>query len=171
MATAATKFRLDVNIQNLLQGSNGQKPRQVEPKGLTLPTPVFPQYAHKLNDPGPERPPEGNRKWGVRPIYRSMRGWLLPYMRSRVLPGDFHPITSYLFVEYKCNLDCWYCWSFDNRVKGMTEDVARRSIDWLHDHGCRVLACMGGEPLLRPDFIHKIGLYRDEWAVAAPRTG
>jgi hypothetical protein len=45
-----------------------------------------------------------------------------------------------LFVEYKCNIDCWYCWSFDNHVKGMTEDVARRSIDWLHDHGCLVLA-------------------------------
>ena len=71
---------------------------------------------------------------------RKMRGWLGPYVRSRVMPGDFHPITSYLFVEYKCNIDCWYCWSFNNKVKGMTEDVARRSIDWLHDHGCRVLA-------------------------------
>jgi hypothetical protein len=38
----------------------------------------------------------------------------------------------------------------------MTEDVAHRSIDWLHDHGCRVLALMGGEPLLRPDFVHKV---------------
>jgi MoaA/NifB/PqqE/SkfB family radical SAM enzyme len=159
MATAATKFRIDVSIHNLLQDSNGQKPRAAEPKGLTLPTPVFPQYPDRLNDPGPERPPEGNRKWGVRPIARAMRGWLYPYMRSRVLPGDFHPITSYLFVEYKCNLDCWYCWSFDNRIKGMTEDVARRSIDWLYDHGCRVLACMGGEPLLRPDFIHKVVYY------------
>src|SRR6266576_7199811 len=159
MATAATKFRIDVSIHNLLQGSNEQKPRPVEPKGLSLPTPVFPQYAHKLDDPGPERPPEGNRKWGVRPIYRSMRGWLLPYMRSRVLPRDFPPITSYLFVEYKCNLDFWYCWSFDKPVKRMTEDVARRSIDWLYDHGCRVLACMGGEPLLRPDFIHKVVYY------------
>jgi hypothetical protein len=74
MATAATKFRIDVSIHHLLQGSNGQKPRPVEPKGLTLPTPVFPQYVQKLNDPGPERPPEGNRKWGVRPIYRSGRG-------------------------------------------------------------------------------------------------
>ncbi len=55
MATAATKFRIDVSIHNLLQGSNEQKPRPVEPKGLTLPTPVFPQYAHKLNDPGPSR--------------------------------------------------------------------------------------------------------------------
>ena len=88
-----------------------------------------------------------------------MRGWLFPYIRSRVMPGDFQPVTAYLFVEYKCNLDCWYCWAFNNQVKGMTEDVARRSIDWLHDHGCRVLALMGGEPLLRPDFAHKVVYY------------
>jgi len=37
----------------------------------------------------------------------------------------------------------------------MTEHVARRSIDWLHDHGRRVLALMGGEPLLRPQVAHK----------------
>jgi len=86
-----------------------------------------------------------------------MRGWLFPYIRSRVMPGDFQPVTAYLFVEYKCNLDCWYCWAFNNQVKGMTEDVARRSIDWLHDHGCRVLALMGGEPLLRPDFADRLG--------------
>jgi MoaA/NifB/PqqE/SkfB family radical SAM enzyme len=73
--------------------------------------------------------------------------------------GDFHPITSYLFVEYKCNIDCWYCWSFNNKVKGMTEDIARRSIDWLYDNGCRVLALMGGEPLLRPQVAHKIVYY------------
>ena len=67
-----------------------------------------------------------------------------------VFPGDFHPITAYLFVEYKCNIDCWYCWSFNNKVKGMTEDVARRSIDWLHDHGCRVLALMAASPCCGP---------------------
>jgi MoaA/NifB/PqqE/SkfB family radical SAM enzyme len=75
------------------------------------------------------------------------------------LLGDFHPITAYLFVEYKCNLDCWYCWAFNNKVKGMTEDTARQAIDWLYDHGCRVLALMGGEPLLRPQFAHKVVYY------------
>ena len=42
----------------------------------------------------------------------------------------------------------------------MSEDVARRSIDWLHDTGCRVLALMGGEVLLRPlrpDAIDRLG--------------
>jgi len=88
-----------------------------------------------------------------------MRSWLFPYIRSRVMPGHFQPITAYLFVEYKCNIDCWYCWSFNNKVQGMTEDIAKRSIDWLHDHGCRVVALMGGEPLLRPDFAHKVVYY------------
>jgi MoaA/NifB/PqqE/SkfB family radical SAM enzyme len=79
---------------------------------------------------------------------RKVRGWLVPYIRSRVIPGDFHPITAYLFVEYRCNIDCWYCWSFNNNVKGMAEDVARRTIDWLHDHGCRVL---------RPELADRLG--------------
>jgi MoaA/NifB/PqqE/SkfB family radical SAM enzyme len=76
-----------------------------------------------------------------------------------VLPGQFHPIIAYLFTEYKCNLDCHYCWAFDNRVKGMSEDTARRAIDWLHDGTCRVLALMGGEVLLRPQFAHKVIYY------------
>ena len=88
-----------------------------------------------------------------------MRGWMFPYIKSRLLPGEFHPIICYLFTEYKCNLDCHYCWAFDNRVKGMSEDVAKRSIDWLHGTTCRVLALMGGEPLLRPAFVHKVIYY------------
>jgi MoaA/NifB/PqqE/SkfB family radical SAM enzyme len=157
MATAP-KFRIDVAIHDLLMNGGGQTPRMPQPKGLTLPEPIFPQHPELLYQEGPEVPPE-KREWSREHIYRKVRGWLFPYLRSRVLPGEFHPITSYLFVEYKCNLDCWYCWAFDNRVKGMTEDVARRSIDWLYDHGCRVLALMGGEPLLRPQFAHKVVYY------------
>jgi len=84
---------------------------------------------------------------------------MFPYLKSRLLPGDFHPIIAYLFTEWKCNLDCHYCWAFDNSVKGMSEDTAKRSIDWLHSTTCRVLALMGGEPLLRPDFAHKVVYY------------
>jgi MoaA/NifB/PqqE/SkfB family radical SAM enzyme len=68
-------------------------------------------------------------------------------------------MIAYLFVEYKCNLDCWYCWAYNNKVKGMTEDTARQTIDWLHDQGCRVLALMGGETLLRPHFAQKVVYY------------
>ncbi len=88
-----------------------------------------------------------------------MRGWMFPYFRSRLLPGDFHPLIAYLFNEWKCNLDCGYCWAYDNQVKGMTEEVAKRSIDWLQTTTCRVLALMGGEVLLRPDFAHQIVYY------------
>lgn len=41
----------------------------------------------------------------------------------------------------------------------MTEDRAKRSVDWLPGTGCGVLAYMGGEPLLRPDFVHRITYY------------
>jgi len=155
---SAAKFRIDVAIHDLLMNSNPQGPAPALVKGQELPEPVFPQFPEKLRDPGPEVAPEA-RDWHAPEIYRKMRGWLFPYIRSRVMPGDFHPITAYLFLEYKCNVDCWYCWAFNNKVKGMTEDVARRSIDWLHDHGCRVLALMGGEPLLRPQFAHKVVNY------------
>ena len=155
---APTTFRIDVSVNDLLVHSGSQPPAPPTPIGATLPDPVFPQHPALLADPGPSLPPQ-KRHWAAPEIMRKVRGWLVPYIRSRVLPGEFHPITAYLFVEYKCNIDCWYCWSFNNKVKGMTEDTARRSIDWLHDHGCRVLALMGGEPLLRPDFAHKIVYY------------
>jgi hypothetical protein len=106
MATAP-KFRIDVDIHNLLRSS----PTPItspKPKGMSLPDPVFPRYPEKLSDPGPEVAPL-KRDWSLSLVHRAMRGWLFPYVRSRVLPGDFHPITAYLFVEYKCNLDCWYC--------------------------------------------------------------
>jgi len=152
------KFRIDFDVHGKLMSSPSNGPQVPSAKGRTLPEPVFPEYAQKLSDPGLETPPE-KRDWTMSQVYRKMQGWLFPYIRSRVLPGDFHPIIAYLFVEYKCNLDCWYCWAFNNKVKGMTEDTARRAIDWLYDRGCRVLALMGGEPLLRPQFAHKVVYY------------
>jgi hypothetical protein len=53
-------------------------------------------------------------------------------IRFRLSHGELNWITCRRcvanIVEYKCNLDCWYCWAFDNKAKGMTQDVARRSI-------------------------------------------
>jgi len=157
MATVP-KFRIDVKVHSLLMDSAPEGPKPPIDKGMTLPEPMYPRFPEKLSDPGPLTPPE-KRDWTISQAYRSMKGWLFPYIRSRVLPGEFHPIIAYLFVEYKCNLDCWYCWAYNNKVKGMTEDTARRAIDWLYDSGCRVLALMGGEPLLRPQFVHKVVYY------------
>jgi MoaA/NifB/PqqE/SkfB family radical SAM enzyme len=152
------RFRIDVALNELLTKAHPHPPVPPKANGLRLPTPLFPQFPGKLADLGPAVLPV-RRNWTASQIVRAMRGWLVPYLRSRVLPGEFRPITAYLFVEYKCNLDCWYCPSYDNKIRGMTEDIARRSIDWLHDHGGRVLALMGGEPLLRPQFIHKVVYY------------
>src|ERR1700747_1454799 len=162
-------FRLDVPLHQLLTTPASDAVR-LPPLGepQRFPDPVFPQHPELLGPPPEEddwRPPE-KRHYTTGQIYRAMRGWLFPYMRSRVTSGDFHPLIAYLFTEFKCNLDCHYCWAFDNKVKGMTEDTAKRSVDWLHGTGCRVLAYMGGEPLLRPDFIHRITYYaakKDFW--------
>ena len=122
-----------------------------------LPEAVFPQRKELLTDE--PWPGDGERHWTPAQILHSAKGWAFPYFKSRLLPGDFHPIVAYLFTEYKCNLDCHYCYSYDNRVKGMTEETAKATIDWLHEDTCRVLALMGGEVLLRPKFVHKIAYY------------
>jgi MoaA/NifB/PqqE/SkfB family radical SAM enzyme len=166
------RFRVDVQLHDLLVKSAPKSLLPNPEQPLTLPNPVYPLQPQLLNVPDPEVFPD-KRTWTAPLVYRAMRGWLFPYVRSRVLPGDFHPIIAYLFTEWKCNLDCHYCWAFDNSVKGMTEDVARRSIDWLHDHGCRVLALMGGEPLLRPQFVHKVVYYaaRKGFWIYVPTNG
>jgi len=160
---APPSFRLDVQLHELLTKAPAPRPLMLAAPGekMTLPEPVFPQFPELMaQDDNYEAMHElarqNKRPWSAGHVYRAAKGWLFPYLRSRVLPGEFHPIIAYLFTEWKCNLDCHYCWAFDNTVKGMTEDVARRSIDWLHDGNCRVLALMGGEPLLRPQFAHKV---------------
>jgi MoaA/NifB/PqqE/SkfB family radical SAM enzyme len=174
------KFRVDVQLHDLLKRPADRRPAQASgaSHAQPLPEPVFPRHPELLNQiPDlPAREPDADpyrRRWTIPLIYRGMRGWLFPYIKSRVLPGDFHPIIAYLFTEWKCNLDCHYCWAFDNRVKGMTEDIAKRSIDWLHSTTCRVLALMGGEPLLRPQFVHKVVYYaaRKGFWVYVPTNG
>ena len=61
MATAP-KFRIDVDIHNLLMDSSREPVKPVAASGLTLPEPVFPRYPEKLRDPGPEIAPE-KRDW------------------------------------------------------------------------------------------------------------
>jgi MoaA/NifB/PqqE/SkfB family radical SAM enzyme len=158
-------------------------PKQPKPSKKSdskkLPVPVFPQHPKWQGDVEPKfkyLPDSGNpyrRRINLFILRRALRGWLYPYLRSRLVPGDFNPIISYLFTEYKCNLDCHYCWAFNNKVPGMTEGTARRSIDWLYGTGCRVLALMGGEVLLRPEFVHKVVYYaakRGFW-VYVPTNG
>jgi sulfatase maturation enzyme AslB (radical SAM superfamily) len=157
---ASRKHRLDIPLHNLLATANERSRLMPAEVPMQLREPVFPQYPELVGDVGPEPlPPPFQRKWTAPQIYRAMQGWMFPWIKSRLRSGDFQPIIAYLFTEYKCNLECHYCSAFNNKVKGMTEEVARRSIDWLEDTPCRVLALMGGEPLLRPQFLHKVVYY------------
>jgi MoaA/NifB/PqqE/SkfB family radical SAM enzyme len=165
----STSFPLSFHRTGL---TSGMRPSFSPPAGSsTLPEPEFPLKPDLLTND--DLPGDGVRHWTRSQIYHAMRGWAFPYVKSRVLPGDFHPIVAYLFTEFKCNLDCHYCYSFDNKVKGMTEEVAKVSIDWLHSTTCRVLALMGGEVLLRPKFVHKIVYYaaRQGFWIYIPTNG
>jgi MoaA/NifB/PqqE/SkfB family radical SAM enzyme len=152
---AGSNFRVDVQLHDLLMNP-GAKPQvppilQTKTEELTLPTPVYPQrsYGRDMTE----------REYHRLNTKRAFMSWGWPFVKSLYYRNDLRPIIAYLFTEFKCNIDCHYCWSFNNNVKGMSEDTGRRAIDWLASIGCRVLALMGGEPLLRPDYLHKIIYY------------
>ena len=112
--TAAPTHRLDVQLHELLM-KPPETPRLLpapkDGKLQELPAPVFPQHPELMKAADEAYfPKDGQRRsWSTKHIVRAMRGWAVPWIRSRVLPGDFHPIIAYLFNEWKCNLDCHYC--------------------------------------------------------------
>jgi len=75
--TTVPKFRIDVDVHNLLMYSSPGPVLAPVPKGMTLPEPIFPQYPEKLSDPGPATAPQ-KRDWTLPQVYRKMRGWLFP---------------------------------------------------------------------------------------------
>src|ERR1041384_5206543 len=127
-------FRLNVLTNEALMSP---RPRAVpapprEPQ--SLPQPVYPQV--------PAEQWLSDKEYYAKNRNRALQAWAVPFFQSRWHRTELRPIIAYLFTDYKCNLDCHYCWAYDNRVKGMTEDMAKRSIDWLHSIGCRVLALL-----------------------------
>ncbi len=149
---AAPPFRVDPKLHQILHKSEVARPTlEPSPEAEVLPEPPYPLHP----DPQEMTRSEYQKLNAI----RAWKTWGKPYFKSRWRSGELRPIIPYLFTEWKCNLDCHYCWSYNNTVKGMTEDTAKRSIDWIHSIGSRVLALMGGEPLLRPKFIHKIVYY------------
>jgi MoaA/NifB/PqqE/SkfB family radical SAM enzyme len=151
-ATAAPPpFRIDAKLHQILYTPASRPTLESAPELQVLPEPVYPQH------PNPQ--PMSEREYQKLNAIRTWKTWGAPYFKSRWHSDELRPLIPYLFTEWKCNLDCHYCWSYNNKVRGMTEDVAKRSIDWIHFIGSRVLALMGGEPLLRPNFIHKIVNY------------
>jgi len=102
----ARPFRLDVPLHDLLQ----QRPLQprdpsLMPTAVSLPEAVFPQHPELLHDINAEDVEAhervlgtGKRHWPASHILKSMRGWMVPYFKSRILPGEFQPIIAYLFT-------------------------------------------------------------------------
>jgi len=164
---AAPEYRVDVKLRDVLVNSSAARGPNQAPATVEegLPEPVYPQYTY------PRWPTD--RKFHNYKAWRAWKTLGAPYFRHRVMPRKVEPLISYLFSEWKCNLDCHYCWSYDNSVKGMTEQTAKQSIDWLHGLGNRFLALMGGEPLLRPKFIHKVVYYasKKDFMVYLPTNG
>ena len=146
----APAYRIDQKLHQILYREPARPVLEPQPD-VKLPEPVYPLH--------PDPKEMSLKEYQRLNAWRAWKTWGSPFFRSKFHSGELRPIIPYLFTDWKCNLDCHYCWSYNNRVKGMTEDVAKRSIDWLHSIGSRVLALMGGEPLLRPDFIHKIVYY------------
>ena len=164
-AGSSAAFRLKADLQDKLLKPADRSPLPAAPEALTLPEPEYPR-----RKPGPDYT---KRQFDRLNLVRGWKGWGVPYFKSRYHSGELRPIIAYLFTEFKCNVDCHYCWSFNNKIKGMTEETARKSIDWLHSIGCRVLALMGGEPLLRPEFVQKVIYYaaKKDFFVYLPTNG
>jgi MoaA/NifB/PqqE/SkfB family radical SAM enzyme len=93
---------------------------------------------------------------------RAFRRWVVPYINSRIHESGFRPVLCYLYTEWRCNIDCHYCFQYNNDLSGMDLETAKSSVDWLKSIGCRVLSLMGGEPLVRKDFVLEIIRYGAE---------
>lgn len=60
-------------------------------------------------------------------------------------------LSANLYLTHRCNLRCLYCSSPYRNVPELATAQWRTVIDQLADLGCRRIAILGGEPLLRPD--------------------
>src|SRR5262245_4897896 len=101
-------FRLDVQLHELLMqpAAKSAVPASAPGELQKLPEPVFPNRPELQNGADEDYMNlNGNRHWTGPQIMHTLHGWALPYLKSRMLPGDFHPIIAYLFTEWKCNLD------------------------------------------------------------------
>ncbi|MGD8549779.1 MAG: radical SAM protein, partial [Desulfobacterales bacterium] len=104
---------------------------------------------------------------------RAYRSWFVPYLKTRIHSHEFRPLLSFLYTDLNCNLNCHYCYCRGKKIPGMTMQVAKDAVKWLQSVGCRVLAYMGGEPLVRKDFIIELTRYavKNGFFVYLPTNG
>lgn len=99
------------------------------------------------------------KKNHLRNFAKACNCWLMPFLKSQFNPRTFTPLLAFLYTDLICNLNCPYCFSRAAKTPGMKPQTAIDAIDWLHAKGCRVLAYMGGEPLVRKDLILDLTRY------------
>src|SRR5215470_12018865 len=91
----APPFRLDVQLHDLLMKAPATKPLLAPPptgEPQALPTPTYPSRPELQKGADADYfPTNGRRRWTVPQIMHAMNGWALPYVKSRLLPGTFHP--------------------------------------------------------------------------------
>ncbi|MDY7037687.1 MAG: radical SAM protein [Thermodesulfobacteriota bacterium] len=104
---------------------------------------------------------------------RAVRRWAIPYINSRIHAEELRPVLCYLFTDWGCNIDCHYCFQYNDQLPGMELETARNSVEWLKSIGCRVIALMGGEPLIRKDFVLEVIRYsvENEFFTYLPTNG
>jgi len=77
-----------------------------------------------------------------------------PRLKSKF--GRPIPYWFFLDVLTTCNMRCGYCFVIEPKRAKIDLSVAKQSIDFMHEQGCRVVAFMGGEPLLLGDSLVEI---------------
>lgn len=73
-----------------------------------------------------------------------------------------HPVRHLdLFVTESCNLSCTYCFAAGRSRRTLSEDRARRAVDWLMGSTSPKVhvTLWGGEPLMRLGFLQRVSSY------------
>ena len=98
----AQQFRIDVPLYTLLQKTQERSALPISAELVALPDPVFPQIKRTKDLK------QSGLFYHANNGVRAFRRWLMPYIQSRIMADEFRPLLSYLFTEWKCNLNCHY---------------------------------------------------------------
>lgn len=77
-----------------------------------------------------------------------------PWLKSRF--GKQTPYWFFLDVTTKCNMRCGYCSVIEPKGVTIAINDAKKAIDFMYQRGCRLVALMGGEPMLLGDDLTRI---------------
>jgi len=91
-----------------------------------------------------------------------MKGWMFPYFKSECFQGTSSRSLPTSSPNGNAISIVHYCWSYDNRVKGMTEDTAQARNRLARNHAVSLGCAYRREPLLRPDFATKSSTTRQK---------